>query len=183
MDYVILVNDRDEETGIMEKMQAHREGRMHRAISIFIFDTNGKLLLQQRALTKYHSAGLWTNTCCSHPRPGESNLDAANRRLKEEMGLQCPLMQTFSFTYHSMYENGMTEYEFDYVFLGVTDALPVPDPKEAQGFRYVDLKELEEDMDINPHTYTSWFKICMPPLKKYMQTEHVNLNPVFAKAV
>ena len=121
---VILVNERDEPQGNMEKMRAHREGHLHRAFSIFIFNREGNLLLQQRAAHKYHSAGLWSNTCCSHPRPGESIDDAAARRLQEEMGLQTELVYLFRFQYHALLENGLTEHELDHVLIGFSDEAP-----------------------------------------------------------
>jgi len=119
MEQVILVNEQDEQVGIMEKMQAHREGKLHRAFSVFIFNNKREMLLQQRALNKYHSGGLWTNACCSHPKPNESTEAAAKRRLKEELGFETTLEKNFDFTYKADFENGLTEYEFDHVFSGV----------------------------------------------------------------
>lgn len=121
MEYVVLVDEQDKETGTMEKLQAHLNGRLHRAVSVFLFNSKGELLLQQRASGKYHSANLWTNTCCSHPRPGESAYDAANRRLYEEMGLACELSEVFSFIYKAHLGNNLTEHEFDHVFVGTND--------------------------------------------------------------
>jgi isopentenyl-diphosphate delta-isomerase len=160
MEYVVLVDERDRETGIMEKQQAHVEGKLHRAISVFIFNTRGELLLQQRSGTKYHSAHLWTNTCCSHPRPGESVRDAAGRRLFEEMGLKCPLKEIFDFTYIAKLGNDLTEYEYDHVFTGVTDALPERDEQEVAAWRYISVSNLEEELQKDPERYTEWFKIC-----------------------
>src|ERR1700740_2951379 len=121
MEYVILVNEQDEETGSMEKMQAHVEARLHRAFSVFVFNSLDKLLLQRRAKGKYHSPGLWTNTCCSHPRPGEKTIDAAKRRLMEEMGFECELHPAFSFIYKAELDNNLTEHEFDHVYFGLHD--------------------------------------------------------------
>ena len=161
MEYVVLVDEQDKEIGTMEKLQAHEEGRLHRAISAFIFNTNGEMLLQQRAAGKYHSALLWTNACCSHPRPGESVADAAHRRLHEEMGINCTLQEIFTFTYKAHLENDLTEYEFDHVFKGITDEEPHPDASEVAAFRYVDMETLTHDIAVNPGIYTEWFKICI----------------------
>lgn len=161
MEQVILVNEFDEPQGSMEKMEAHQKGLLHRAFSIFVFNGKNELLLQQRAHNKYHSANLWTNTCCSHPRLGESNIDAAKRRLVEEMGMQCELIERFSFIYNAPLENGLIENEFDYVFFGVSDDLPVINPNEVQSYRYVNLKVLQNDIIKQPHLYTSWLKICL----------------------
>ena len=161
MDYVVLVDENDRETGIMEKLQAHIEGRLHRAISVFLFNTKGALLLQRRALGKYHSAGLWTNTCCSHPKPGEATSAAAVRRLKEEMGIECSISEVHQFVYKAGFENGLTEYEFDHVFTGVTDQIPAPDPEEVMEWKYISKEALLQDMERNPEDYTAWFRICM----------------------
>src|ERR1700712_1529352 len=117
-EFVVLVNEMDDEIGTMEKMEAHLQLNLHRAFSIFIFNENGKILLQQRAFSKYHSGGLWTNTCCSHPRPGEETIDAAKRRLKEEMGFDCELVEKFHFIYKAPFENGLTEHELDFIYSG-----------------------------------------------------------------
>jgi isopentenyl-diphosphate Delta-isomerase len=160
VEQVILVDEQDNEIGIMEKLQAHIEGRLHRAISIFIYNSKGEFLLQQRAAGKYHSANLWTNTSCSHPRPGEAAYDAAVRRLYEEMGLKCELEETFSFVYEAHLENDLTEHEFDHVFTGVSDAIPAPDSSEASGWKYMSREAIEADISVNPDHYTEWFKIC-----------------------
>jgi isopentenyl-diphosphate Delta-isomerase len=161
MEQVILVDEHDHETGTMEKMQAHVEGKLHRAISVFLFSTKGELLLQQRAFGKYHSSLLWTNTCCSHPRPGETPKDAATRRLQEEMGITCELKEAFSFIYKAELDHNLTEYEYDHVFTGVTDALPAPDKTEVAGWKYVDIDTLKQDIHAHPEKYTEWFKICL----------------------
>jgi isopentenyl-diphosphate Delta-isomerase len=161
MEQVILVDEHDHETGTMEKMQAHVEGRLHRAISVFLFNIKGELLLQQRAAGKYHSSLLWTNTCCSHPRPGETPKDAATRRLQEEMGITCELKEAFSFIYKAELDHNLTEYEYDHVFTGVTDAPPAPDKTEVAGWKYVDVDTLKRDIQRHPEEYTEWFKICL----------------------
>src|ERR1700712_632794 len=132
----MIVNADGQTTGTMDKMAAHRSGTMHRAFSVFIFNSKGQLLLQQRALDKYHSGGLWTNTCCSHPRLGEFNIDAAHRRLREEMGMDCELTELFQFSYRHEFDNGLIENEYDHVFMGINDELPLPNPAEVAGFRY-----------------------------------------------
>ena len=160
-EYVILVDEHDNDIGVMEKLQAHREGRLHRAFSIFVFNDKGELLLQQRALDKYHSGGLWTNTCCSHPRPNETVKDAANRRLFEEMGFSCGLSIQTSFIYCTPFGNGLTEHELDYVLTGVFNGSPQINRSEAQAFRWADLKEVKQDIVIHPENYTSWFRIAL----------------------
>lgn len=157
----MLVNSDGQGIGTMDKMAAHRKGALHRAFSVFIFNSTGQLLLQQRALDKYHSAGLWTNTCCSHPRLGEFTPDAAHRRLQEEMGLDCELTELFQFSYRHEFENGMIENEYDHVFMGISDELPLPDPAEVAGFRYIDTDLLLFELLEQPDQYTAWFKICL----------------------
>lgn len=160
IEHVILVDNNDHVLGTMEKMAAHSSGQLHRAFSVFIFDHNGRLLLQQRAFDKYHSPGQWSNTCCSHPRPGEQNSDAARRRLKEEMGLECDLVYGFSFIYHAVLGNGLIEHEFDHVFFGTTAALPVINTQEVAAFAFRSPEEVNEQLKQNPAAYTAWFKIC-----------------------
>jgi len=160
MEQVILVDEQDNETGVMEKQQAHIEGRLHRAVSVFIFNSKGDMLLQQRAHNKYHSADLWTNTCCSHPRPGETVDEAALRRLYEEMGITCELKKIFSFIYKAQLDNGLAEHEFDHVFIGNTDALPIPDSMEVASWKYISIANLKSDINTHPENYTEWFKIC-----------------------
>jgi isopentenyl-diphosphate delta-isomerase len=157
---VILIDADDNIIGTMEKLEAHVQGKLHRAFSVFIFNTQGQLLLQQRARHKYHSGGKWTNTCCSHPRLGEDTLEAAHRRLNEEMGMQCELKQVFSFTYQAQMEDGITEHELDYVFFGVTNELPTPNPFEVAGYQYMALDKLASEINLNPEQYTQWLKIC-----------------------
>ena len=159
MEQVILVNESDEEIGVMEKLQAHREAKLHRAISVFVFNNEGQFLLQKRAKEKYHSASLWTNPCCSHPKPGEKTDDAAKRRLMEEVGIECDLQHQFSFIYRAELENGLTEYELDHVFFGIVNDKPNINPVEVSDWKYIDLKKVEEDLTKNPEKYTIWFKI------------------------
>ncbi|MBC8987896.1 isopentenyl-diphosphate Delta-isomerase [Pedobacter sp. N36a] len=157
---VILVDKNDNPIGTMPKLEAHLEGELHRAFSVFIFNSAGALLLQQRALDKYHSAGKWTNTCCSHPRPGELTADAAKRRLKEEMGMECELRPIFSFSYRAEVENGLVENEYDHVYFGSSDTLPIPNPLEVADFKYISMEALELDLQNNKGNYTEWLKIC-----------------------
>jgi len=154
---VILVDELDNPTGSIEKMEAHRKALLHRAISVFVCNTKGEWLLQRRALTKYHSNSLWTNTCCTHPFPGESNIEAANRRLKQEMGMKCELKEIFSFTYKELLDNELTEYEFDHVFFGITDDLPQINTSEVMEWKYIVFADLKKDILQNKENYTVWF--------------------------
>ena len=158
MEKVILVDEHDKQIGLMEKMEAHQKALLHRAISIFICNTKGEWLLQRRAMSKYHSAGLWTNTCCTHPLPNEENIDAAHRRLSFEMGMQSDLTEIFSFTYNEKLDNELTEYEFDHVFLGVTNQIPNFNTDEVMDYKYLSFSDLTEDIFKNPNNYTVWFK-------------------------
>jgi isopentenyl-diphosphate delta-isomerase len=157
---VILVDEQDNEIGAMQKMEAHLKGRLHRAFSVFIFNDKGELLLQQRAPGKYHSGGKWTNTCCSHPRLGEDTLAAANRRLDEEMGMQCELKYGFSFMYHAAVNESLSENEYDHVYFGVSNNFPVPNAEEVADFRYITMDALKADIGKRPNEYTEWLKIC-----------------------
>ena len=156
---VILVDERDQALGTMEKMEVHRRGLLHRAISVFIFDSRGRLLLQQRAAHKYHSARLWTNTCCSHPAPGEEALAAAHRRLKEEMGMEAPLTFAFTFLYRAPFDNGLVEHELDHVFIGHSDETPAINPDEVATYHWASLTEIEIAIQSSPEAYTAWFKL------------------------
>lgn len=160
-EYVILVDEQDNDIGVMEKLQAHQEGLLHRAFSVFIFNEKGELLLQQRALSKYHSAGLWTNTCCSHPRPNETIKDAANRRLFEEMGMSCDLKIITNFIYKTPFENGLTEHELDYVLTGITNQNPQINKDEVENYKWMPIEDIKKDIISNPDLYTSWFKIAL----------------------
>jgi isopentenyl-diphosphate delta-isomerase len=157
---VVLLDALDEEIGVCGKVEAHREGLRHRAFSIFVFDSGGQLLLQQRSPLKYHSGGLWTNTCCGHPRPGESTHTAARRRLKEEMGIECELREVFRFSYRAVLPNGLTENELDHVFVGTCDACPDPDPEEVSDWKRADCATVAQDLQRNPQDYTVWLRIC-----------------------
>jgi isopentenyl-diphosphate delta-isomerase len=171
MEQVILVDEQDNETGLMEKMEAHEKALLHRAFSVFIFNSKGEMLLQQRALSKYHSGGLWTNSCCSHPRPGEEVSAAAYRRLKEEMGFITSLHKVFDFVYKASFTNGLTEHEFDHVFVGAYDGVIVPDVAEVENYAYHSLERLEELMDSFPQDFTEWFKIAYPKIKTWWLTQ------------
>jgi len=159
MEYVILVDENDQEVGQMEKMEAHEKGLLHRAFSIFLFNNQNELLLQQRAHSKYHSGGLWTNTCCSHPRSGESVSQASNRRLMEEMGIKAEMESKFHFVYRAELDNELTEHELDHVVFGSFNGEPNINPDEVASWKYVSMNEIEEDMKTNPDNYTAWFRI------------------------
>ena len=160
-EHVILVDHNGREIGTQEKIQAHREGKLHSAFSVFIFNAVGELLLQRRAQTKYHSGGLWTNTCCSHPRPGESYHLAAKRRLNEEMGFDCELTELFSFIYHTQLDSDLFEHELDHVFVGHYNGQPTPDPNEVDDWKWIDINTLKQDVQVNPENYTYWFKLIL----------------------
>lgn len=163
---LILVNDRDEEMGSMEKMEAHRKALLHRAFSVFIYNSKGEMLLQRRALGKYHSPGLWTNACCSHPRPGETTLAAAQRRLKEELGFVVPLQKAFDFIYTARFDNGLTENEFDHVFVGQYEGVILPDPSEVMEYCYKSPDVIRRELGQNPGQYTAWFIIAFPMVEE-----------------
>jgi isopentenyl-diphosphate delta-isomerase len=155
---VILVDERDIEIGVSEKLEAHEKGLLHRAFSVFVFNEKNELLLQQRALGKYHSPGLWTNTCCGHPRPGETIKDASVRRMKEEMGIDCPLTEHFSFRYKADFPNGLMENELDYVFYGHFDGEPCINKDEVNAWKFISVNSLLRELEYNPHDFTVWFK-------------------------
>ena len=169
---VVLVDKEDFQLGLMPKLEAHRKGVLHRAFSVFVFNSSKLLLMQKRSSLKYHSPGLWTNTCCSHQRDGESTVDAAKRRLNEEMGLNVDLKETFSFIYKANLENGLIEHEFDHVLVGFTDFNPDINTNEVEDWKWIDLSFLELDLDKNPNIYTEWFKIIFKRVKGYIE----NLN-------
>ncbi len=158
---VILVDENNCAIGEMEKLEAHVNGKLHRAFSIFIFNAKGELLLQQRDDKKYHSGGLWTNTVCSHPEPNKDLYECVQNRMQEEMGFMVPVQEIFTFLYKSGYENGLTEHEFDHVFIGKYNENPDPNPEEVMNFKWISLLEIKKDININPEKYTSWFKILM----------------------
>ncbi|MFM9983932.1 MAG: isopentenyl-diphosphate Delta-isomerase [Flavobacteriales bacterium] len=173
-DCVILVDDLDNPIGEMDKLEAHKQARLHRAFSVFIMNEAGEMLLHKRALEKYHSGGLWTNACCSHPRPGESVLQAANRRLDEEMGMSTELSALFHFSYYAKFENGLTEYELDHVVLGYSEVDPQPQPSEVMDYRWMPLEELLYELNENPERYTVWFRIALPRLLEFIETKSEN---------
>ena len=160
-EHVILVDGNDQEIGVAKKIQTHHEGKLHRAFSVFVFNSEGKLLLQRRARTKYHSGGLWSNTCCSHPRPGEPTEKAAHRRLQEEMGFDCELREIFSFTYKVTFDHDLTEHEYDHVFLGTFNGEPAPNQEDVEEWKWIDLAELRQDVQEHPRCYTYWFRIAI----------------------
>ncbi len=166
MEKVILVDKTDHQIGEMEKQEAHIKGLLHRAFSIFIFNSKGEVLLQQRALHKYHSGGLWTNTCCSHPRNGETTIQAANRRLKEEMGMSCVLKEEFSFIYKAKLDNDLYEHELDHVLFGTTDLQPKINKEEVADYKYSSFQDIQQEMKDYPERYTAWFKICFDEVIK-----------------
>ena len=170
-DQLILVDEQDNPIGTCEKMEAHRKGLLHRAFSVFIFDAQGRMLLQQRALSKYHSGGLWTNACCSHPFPGEDNLTAATRRLQEELGFTTSLRKAFDFCYRAAFDNGLTEHEFDHVFVGQYEGTLEVNPQEVMDYCFLSLEEIENQLETRPDRYTEWFKIAFPRLRHWKQEQ------------
>ena len=169
MEHVVLVNEQDQQIGIMEKMAAHIVPRLHRAFSIFIFNSKGELLLQQRALSKYHSPGLWTNTCCSHPCDGETLAQATSRRLMEEMGMQCDMHEVFTFIYKAPVGLGLIEHEFDHVWFGKSDEVPQINTEEVASWKYMRLEDLQADIKAHPELYTEWFKISFDEILRHCQ--------------
>jgi len=156
---VILVNERDEQIGLMPKMEAHEKAVLHRAFSVFVFNDKDELMLQQRAADKYHSPLLWTNSCCSHQRDGESNLEAGKRRLQEEMGFVCELKEVTSFIYKAPFDNGLTEHELDHIMIGYYNENPIINREEVESFKWMTVEEVKNDMLLHPEIYTEWFKI------------------------
>lgn len=167
MTEVVLVNERDEAIGTMEKMAAHRKAFLHRAFSVFIFNNKGEMLLQQRALNKYHSGGLWTNACCSHPLPGEDTLMAAQRRLMEEMGFVTTLKKIFDFKYRSEFDNGLTENEFDHVFVGTYDDVINPNSDEVNDYCFKPMEDIKASLESHGRKYTAWFHIAFPLVEQW----------------
>jgi len=168
MEQVILVDENDKPIGAMEKMAAHLGAHLHRAISVFITDTRGRWLIQQRTMEKYHSKGKWSNTCCSHPSPGETSPEAAHRRLMQEMGLRSELNDLFVFRYKAELENNLTEHEIDHVFIGITDVLPQPNPEEVMAYRYIDFDELEQEINSTPEAFSAWFKLIYKEVQQHI---------------
>ena len=158
-EHVILVDENDNPIGLMEKMEAHEKAVLHRAFSVFIFNSKGELMLQQRAASKYHSPLLWTNTCCSHQRNGETNLEAGKRRLEEEMGFVTDIEEVFSFIYKAPFRNGLTEHELDHVMVGYYNDAPILNKEEVEAYKWMTLIDVKNDIEKNPQEYTEWFKI------------------------
>lgn len=175
---VILVDENDNEIGLMDKLQAHEENQLHRAFSVFIFNTKGEMLIHKRALEKYHSPGLWTNTCCSHPFPGESVKDATNRRLMEEMNLHADLEFVYKFTYQVSFDNNLHEHEIDHVYYGVTNQMPFPDRSEVCDFKYVSIVDLIKEVKDQPEQFTEWFKLCFEKVIETYIHQQLSLKKV-----
>ncbi len=169
---VILVDEQDNPVGTMGKMEVHEKALLHRASSVFIFNTKKQMLLQRRTIGKYHSAGLWTNACCSHPKPGEETIAAAQKRLQEEMGFTTSLQKAFSFTYKVSFENGLTEHEFDHVLIGYFDDHIEPNPHEVCDYTFMTIEEIETDIQLHPAKYTEWFKIALPKLVTFINSSN-----------
>ena len=170
---VVLVDKNNRKIGIEEKIKAHKEGKLHRAFSIFIFNSKGQLLIQQRAKTKYHSGGLWSNTVCSHPKPNETYQKAVHRRLKEEMGFDCKLKKLFCFIYNAGFQNGLIENEYDCVFIGKFDETPKPNHKEIIDYKWISIKELKKDIISHPSKYSVWLKIVLNKIKSLQIKEAI----------
>lgn len=158
-EHVILVNEKDQEIGLMPKLEAHQKAVLHRAFSVFIFNSENELMLQQRASNKYHSPNLWTNTCCSHQRSGESNIKAGTRRLYEEMGFTTSLKEITSFIYKAPFDNGLTEHELDHIMVGYYNEDPVINSDEVEDWKWMKIEDVKKDILLNPNIYTAWFKI------------------------
>ncbi len=166
---VVLVTKEDVQIGLMPKLEAHKKAVLHRAFSVFVFNDKNELLLQQRALDKYHSPGLWTNTCCSHQRDGETNLEAGKRRLYEEMGIKCDLKELFWFVYKAPFDNGLTEHELDHVMVGYYNDNPQINVREVASYKWLTLADLEKDMQNHPDKYTVWFKIIFKEYSAHLK--------------
>jgi isopentenyl-diphosphate delta-isomerase len=166
---LVLVDENDVQTGVGEKMDIHQKGLLHRAFSIFVFNSNKELLLQQRSMDKYHSAGLWTNTCCSHPGPGEDILTAAHRRLQEEMGFNCDLTDVFNFIYRAEFDNGLIESELDHVIIGYYNRNPIVNPEEVMNYKWVNTSWLQRDIEENSKKYTEWLKISFEKVLPFLK--------------
>lgn len=171
---VILVDAGDRPVGSREKMVAHEQGLLHRAFSIFIFNAKGEMLLQQRTLNKYHSGGLWTNACCSHPSPGEDTAAAARRRLKEELGFETPVEKVFEFIYKHDFDNGLTEHEYDHVFAGEYDGRIELNPEEVMDICYKDVQEIGHSLQTHPRKYTAWFHLAFPKIENWWKEKYKN---------
>lgn len=170
---VILVDEEDRPVGVCEKMEAHRLGVLHRAFSIFIFNRKGEMLLQRRAAHKYHSGGLWTNACCSHPAPGEDTADAVQRRLREELGFVTPAEKRFAFVYKAEFGNGLTEYEYDHVFSGEYEGEILCNPDEVMDYCYKPMPDIADSLVSHPGNYTAWFHLAFPRIEQWWKEYYV----------
>jgi len=170
---VVLVNENDIPVGLMPKLEAHEKAVLHRAFSVFILNDKNELMLQQRAAHKYHSPLLWTNTCCSHQRENETNIEAGNRRLLEEMGFNTQLKELFSFIYKAPFDNGLTEHELDHVMIGYYNGEPVINPDEVESWKWLDIDAVRKDMEENPENYTAWFKIIFDKFYHFLEEHKV----------
>jgi len=166
---LVLVDERDNPTGYMEKMEVHRKALLHRAFSVFLFNSNGEMLLQRRAMKKYHSGGLWTNTCCSHPYPGETPAEAGRRRMQEELGFETAVRPVFSFIYKAALDNELTEHELDHVLIGEYDGPVHPNEEEVGDYCYKSMDDLRSSLNTHPQLYTAWFQIAFPMLEAYLE--------------
>lgn len=166
---IVLVDEKDQPLGTMEKMEVHQKALLHRAFSIFIYNEKGEMLLHKRADKKYHSPGLWTNACCSHPKPGEDTLAAAETRLQEEMGFHVSLKKAFDFIYKTPFDNGLTEHEFDHVFIGIYNGDITPNTEEVSDYCFKSIEEIKNSVESHPQKYTEWFKIAFPKMVTYLQ--------------
>lgn len=180
MEEVVLVDEHDRPVGRGEKIETHLRPRLHRAFSVFVFDSSGRLLLQKRSKAKYHSGGLWSNTCCSHPRPGEPTETAARRRLIEEMGFDCEVTKVFDFVYYAELDNNFFEHEYDHVFAGRYDGSPSPDPREVEDWKWVEVQALAKDLRANPHLYSYWLRASFDELLRRLQSPAATAGVVFS---
>ena len=172
-DNVILVNQKDEQIGLMPKLEAHEKAVLHRAFSVFVLNSKNEIMLQQRAHHKYHSPLLWTNTCCSHQREGETNIEAGSRRLFEEMGFQTELKELFHFIYKAPFDNGLTEHELDHVMIGYSDESPIINPDEVENWKWMKIEDVKNEMFSNPNLYTIWFKIIFDEFYHFIEEHKV----------
>lgn len=168
-DKVIVVNESDEWTGTADKLQAHKEGLLHRAFSVFVLNTNNEMLIQKRADGKYHSAGLWSNACCSHPMPGESTVSAAHRRLQEELGFDCEIEELFTYRYKTDVGNGLIENEYDHIYIGQYDGVPQLNKDEVGDYAYVNLDDLADQLRSDPQIFTTWFRMLLPRFLEHVK--------------
>ncbi|MFY7666668.1 isopentenyl-diphosphate Delta-isomerase [Flavobacterium sp.] len=170
---VILVDENDVQIGLMPKLEAHEKAVLHRAFSVFVLNAKKEVMLQQRAAHKYHSPLLWTNTCCSHQREGETNIQAGTRRLREEMGFETPLTDVFHFIYKAPFDNGLTEHELDHVLIGFYEEAPEINPDEVADWKWMSIEAIKTDMQAQPELYTAWFKIIFNEFYHYFETHNI----------